>query len=174
VTARRFNPGLFTALWLLPVVALLQIALAPHFSIRGALPGLMLVAVVNWGILRGVEEGMIWAFIGGIFVDALAGWPFGTSTVALVLVTFAVSLGQGTFIRTHALLPLATVFGATILYYSVAFFVLTSTHTDVSWLAALRSIVLPAAVYNSILNIPGFWLSQKLERRVYPTPRAHW
>jgi rod shape-determining protein MreD len=174
VTSRRFNPGLFTALWLLPLIALLQIGLAPHFTVRGALPGLMLVMVVNWGILRGVEEGIIWAFIGGLCIDSLSGWPFGTSTVALVLVTFGVSLGHGTFIRTHVLLPPATIFGATVLYYLIALFVLVSTQHDVSWLAALGSMVLPAALYNSILNIPGFWLAQRLEQRVYPTPRANW
>jgi rod shape-determining protein MreD len=174
VNVRQLNPGFFTALWLLPLVALLQVSLVNHFSVRGALPGVVLIAVVDWGILRGTDEGMLWALIGGVCVDALSGWPFGTSTVSLVIVAAAVSLGEGTFIRTHALLPPATVFGATVLYYLIALFILVSTQHDVAWLAAVRSIVIPAAIYNAILNVPLFWLVQRLERRVYPTPRANW
>ena len=94
--------------------------------------------------------------------------------MALVVVASLVSLGQGTFIRTHALLPLATVFGATILYYGVVLFILESTQHPVDWVPALRDIVLPVAIYNSVLNVPAFWLVQRLEGRVYPTPRANW
>jgi rod shape-determining protein MreD len=174
VNVRQLHPGFFTALWVLPLIALLQVSLVPHFSVRGALPSIMLLLVVDWGILRGTDEGMLWAFIGGLCIDTLSGWPFGTSTVALVAVASAVSLGEGTFIRTHALLPIATVFGATIIYFVIAMFILVSTQHDVVWLTALRAIVLPAALYNAILNIPGFWLTQKLEHRIYPTPRANW
>lgn len=174
MNVRRLHPGFFTAIWMLPLVALLQASLVSHFSVRGALPSVMLLLVVNWGILRGTDEGMLWALIGGICIDTLSGWPFGTSTVALVVVASAVSLGEGTFIRTHALLPIGTVFGATILYYLVALFILVSTQHDVAWLSALQAAVLPAALYNAILNIPGFWLTQKLEHRIYPMPRANW
>ena len=174
MNVRQLNPGLFTSLWLLPLVALLQVSLVPHFAVNAALPSIMLLIIVNWGILRGTDEGMLWALLGGLCIDTFSGWPFGTSTVALVTVAWAVSLGEGTFISTHALLPIATVFGATILYYLVALFVLVSTQHDVQWIAALRGLILPAAIYNAFLNIPGFWLAQKLEARVYPMPRANW
>jgi len=117
---------------------------------------------------------VFWAFLGGMCLDVFSGWPVGTSTVSLVVVASLVSLGEGTFIRTHALLPLATVFGATILFYVAAFFILESTQHSVDWLAALRNIVVPLALYNALLNIPVYWLVRRLERRVYPQPRATW
>lgn len=174
MNARQLHPGLFTALWVLPLVALLQVSVVQHVSLRGVLPSIMLILIVDWGILRGTDEGMLWALLGGVIIDSMSGWPFGTSTVALVTVAWAVSLGEGTFIRTHALLPMATVFGATVLYFLVAFFILLSTQHSIDWLAAMRDTVLPAAIYNAVLNIPGFWLVQRLEHRVYPTPRANW
>lgn len=173
-TVRTLNPGLFTAIWLLPLVALAQVSLAHHLSVGNALPGLMLIVVVDWGILRGTDEGMLWAFIGGLCLDIFSGWPIGTSTVALVIVASLVSLGEGTFMRTHALVPIATVFAATILYYAVALFILESTQQPVAWLTEFRIAVLPVAIYNAIINIPGFWLMKRLENRVYPIPRAHW
>lgn len=171
---RRVHPGLVTALWLLPLLALVQITLAHQFRLAGVYPSLVLVLVVDWGILRGMDEGMLWAFLGGLCIDTFSGWPLGIATVSMVIVASLVSLGQGTFIRTHALLPLATMFGATIVYYVIVLFLYESTQHPVDWLVALRDIALPAAIYNTVLNIPGFWLVQRLERRVYPVPRANW
>jgi rod shape-determining protein MreD len=171
---RRLNPSFYTALWLMPVLATLQASLVGHLAVRGIIPGLVLIAVVDWGILRGMDDAMLWGLLGGLCLDVFSGWPFGTSACALVIVASLVSLGEGTFIRTHALLPLLTIFAATILYYLVALFILTSTHHPVNWIAALRAFVLPAAIYNAILNIPAFWLAQRLEDRIYPMPRANW
>lgn len=174
MNARTIHPGFITAVWLLPALALLQVSFAGHVAVRGAIPGIMLVTVVDWGILRGMDEGVIWAFVGGVLLDGLSGYPFGTNTVALVLVASAVSLGRGTFIRTHALLPLATVFAATLLYYLVVLFILESTHHPVDWLVTLRSIALPIAIYNALLNLGAFPLLRRLEEKVYPMPRANW
>ena len=156
------------------LIALVQISVVSHFIVDGVYPSIMLILVINWGILRGTDEGMLWAFVGGLCVDTFSGWPFGTSTVALVIVASLVSLGQGTFIKTHALLPPITLFAATLLYYTVALFILESAQQPVDWIAALERIALPVAIYNSVLNIGGFWLTQRLEQRVYPMPRAHW
>jgi rod shape-determining protein MreD len=174
MNARTIHPGLFTALWLLPLLALLQTSLMNHVAVGGAIPALILLVVVDWGILRGPDQGMLWAFVGGLGIDVFSSWPFGTSTVALVIVASVVSLGGGTFIRTHALLPPAAVFLATILYYLIAFFILESVHHPVDWIPTLRGAVLPIAAYNAILNIPVYWLVRRLEARVYPVPRANW
>lgn len=171
---RAIHPGLFTALWLLPLVALLQATVAGHFAIRGNIAGLVLVLVIDWGILRGTDEGVLWAFIGGLALDVFSGWPFGTNTVALVIVASLVSLGEGTFMRTHALVPIGTVFAATVLYYAIALFILESTQQPVDWMAEFSTAVIPIAIYNAIINIPGFWMVKRLEDRVYPLPRAHW
>lgn len=174
MNARTVHPGIFTAIWLLPLLTLFQTSAANRLVIRGALPSIVLLAVVNWGILRGPDEGMLWALIAGLCVDTFSGWPFGTSTVAMVTVASIVSLGGGTFIRTHVLLPPATVFVASILYYLIALFILESTHHPVDWIAAVRGVVLPVAIYNAALNLAGFRLMRRLERRVYPVPRANW
>lgn len=172
--ARRIYPAAFTALWLMPVLALLQTSVMSHFTVRGAVANIMLIAVVDWGILRGPDEGMLWAFVGGLCLDVFSGWPFGTSTVALVIVASIVSLGGGTFIRTHALLPVGAVFFATIMYYLIAMFILESTQHNVDWLTAVGGLVMPAALYNALLNVPGYSLMRRLEARIYPVARASW
>ncbi|HEX8919740.1 MAG TPA: rod shape-determining protein MreD, partial [Chloroflexota bacterium] len=150
---KRFHPAIFTALWLLPVLAIFQTSVADRFAINGVIPGIMLVVIVNWGILRGTDEGMLWALLGGLCLDVFTSWPFGTNTVALVIVASVVSLGQGTFMRTHVLLPPVTVFAATVLFYLIALFILASTQHSVDFLQALQTAVIPAALYNGALNV---------------------
>jgi rod shape-determining protein MreD len=173
-TLQRIQPGIYTALWLMPVVALLQASLVTHLQLRGVLPSIALIVVVGWGILRGVDEGVLWAFVGGLCLDVFSDWPFGISTVALVVVASAVSLGGGTFIRTHALLPPATVFMASVLYYVVAMFLLQSTHHPVAWLDSLQSVVLPIALYNAALSLLMFPMLRRLAQKLYPVSRANW
>jgi rod shape-determining protein MreD len=174
VSVRSLNPSIFTALWLLPVLGVFQASLMGHLALLGTVPGIMLIVIVDWGILRGMDEGMMWALVGGLCLDVFSGWPIGTNMVALVIVASIVSLGQGTFIRTHAFLPVATVFAATILYYLVVLFILESTRHPVDWIAALQVIVLPIALYNAAINVVGFRLVRRFEARIYPVPRAHW
>lgn len=174
MNARTVHPGFFTALWLLPILVVLQTSLMNHLAISGAIPGIVLLVVIDWGILRGPDQGMMWALIGGVGIDLFSSWPFGTSAVALVIVASIVSLGGGTFIRTHSLLPPVAVFLGTVFYYLIAFFVLESTQHSVDWVAAFRGAVLPIAAYNALLNVPIFWLVRRLESRVYPLPRANW
>jgi len=174
MSLRALQPGLYLGIWFIPVIVLLQTGLVGHFAVDNIYPSIVLITVVDWGILRGVEEGLIWALLAGLVLDLFSGWPAGTNTVALVTVAFVVSLGEGTFMRTHALVPLGTVFGATILYYLVVFFILESTQTPVDWITGIESIALPTALYNAVLNIPLFWLMRRLEQRVYPIPRTSW
>lgn len=174
MNSRTLNPGFFTALWFLPCLAVLQAGLMSHLAVAGALPDIVLIVVVDWGILRGMDEGVLWAFMGGLLLDFFSGYPLGTNTVSLALVASLVSLGQGTFIRTHALLPLATVALATLLYYGCVLFILESTQHQVAWISIVRDDALPAAIFNGALNIAIFPLMRRLEERVYPIPRAHW
>lgn len=171
---RSLQPSIVTAIWLMPLLVLLQASVAPRFVVNGAVPGLVLLAVVNWGILRGPDEGMLWALIGGFCLDLVSGWPIGTGTIAMVVIASVVSLGGSTFIRTHILLPPATIVLATMLYYTVAYFLLQSMQYPVDWIAGLRDIALPAAVYNAVLNLAAYPLLRRLEARIFPTPRANW
>jgi rod shape-determining protein MreD len=57
--------------------ALLQTTLSPYMKIGGIHPDLVLLLVIGWSALRGMEEGATWAFIGGISLDILSSAPFG-------------------------------------------------------------------------------------------------
>ena len=54
--------------------------------IADAQPQVVLVFAVLLTVMIGFEEGMAWAFVGGIFVDLLAFRPLGTTVFSLLLV----------------------------------------------------------------------------------------
>ena len=63
---------------LVVAAAVIHVTWLPRLPVR---PDLMLVLVVAWSLLRGVEEGLLWAFIGGVLLDLLSVGPFGGFTV---------------------------------------------------------------------------------------------
>ena len=54
----------------------------------GARPNLMLLVVLIWAMVRGLDEGVVWAFVGGLIVDLLSGGPFAGTAVALVVAAY--------------------------------------------------------------------------------------
>jgi rod shape-determining protein MreD len=174
VVARRLNPSLFAGLILLPTLTLVQVSLAQHLVIAGAYPNLALLAVVDWGIIRGVEEGMLWGLMGGIFIDLYSGLPFGTSSLAFVLIAGLISLGEGTLMRTNVLLPFLTVIGATLLYYAVAIFMFASFRHVLLVDQHTLHTIFAEALYNGVLNPFAFSLLQAFDRKLHPVARANW
>ncbi len=68
--------------------AALQSAWLERLSILGGRPDLVLLVALSWGVMRGLNEGMAWAFVGGLFLDALSAAPFGLWTLTLTLLAF--------------------------------------------------------------------------------------
>ena len=77
---------------LLTVVALFQDVVLARVAVLGGRPDLVFLVVVVWAFLRGSTEGAIWAFIGGLLLDALSGGPFGC--IALSLLVVAILVGR--------------------------------------------------------------------------------
>ena len=82
---------------LLTAVALVQTVLLSQINLWDARPDLMLLIVLVWSVVRSVDEGMVWGFIGGLIVDLLSGGPLGATALALLAVAFLVGQpwGQG-------------------------------------------------------------------------------
>jgi rod shape-determining protein MreD len=66
------------------VLAVIQSSVLPRFPIIGAVPQLMFLIALAWGAQRGLEEGLIWAFIAGLFVDLFSLAPLGISSLAFM------------------------------------------------------------------------------------------
>jgi rod shape-determining protein MreD len=101
------------------VLALLQAALLPHFPILGAQPQLWLVACVAWTLHRGLETGLVWAAVAGLFLDLWSAAPLGLTSLALMGAVIVISRLQRLFPESRLLLPLGLTALATILFWGI-------------------------------------------------------
>ncbi len=68
------------------VAALLDVTVASRIQIADAQPQIVLVVGVLLTLIIGFEEGMTWAFVGGVFVDLLGFHPLGSTAFCLLAV----------------------------------------------------------------------------------------
>ena len=68
------------------VAAILEVTVASRIHVADAQPQIVLVIAVLLTLMMGFEEGMAWAFVGGLLIDFLAFRPLGTTVFGLLLV----------------------------------------------------------------------------------------
>jgi rod shape-determining protein MreD len=124
------------------VAALFELTVVPHLSVNGAHPHLVLVLGVIWTVAAGAENGLVWAFVGGLALDVLAPRPLGATAVALLLALGGVSLATRPLTRVRPV--------AAILLTPVA-----SVVTSIALLIALGVVGTPAAADAIPPLIPG-------------------
>jgi rod shape-determining protein MreD len=150
---------------LLIATGLTQTSVMPQLSLWGLTPDLLLLVVVSWGLLRGLEEVVPLALAGGLLLDLLSGGPFGVATVSLTVATTVTSLSQLRIPRESAWLPL---FGAglgTVLYDGLYWTILRLTGRDIPWSLALLQVVLPSLAWNCLLMYVVYGWLRRLHRR---------
>lgn len=146
-------------------IVIVQTTIVPRLAIWGVFADLPLLVVVSWSLVRGRREGMIWGFIAGLMVDLLSGAPFGAATLALTAVGFLSGLGEATVFGARMVLPLITMFLATILYHLLFLVVVRISGHPVAWLDSLVRLVLPTAVLNTALTPVVFLIMRWLYTR---------
>ncbi len=78
------SPSIYLAFPLMLVLLILQVTISPHIQITGVEPQLLFLITVSWGLFFGLQPGLIWAFIAGIFIDLFSVGPAGASSLALM------------------------------------------------------------------------------------------
>lgn len=151
---------------LLLIIAVLQTTAMPLLTIWGVMPELMLLVVVSWNVLAGMENGVLWALAGGMLLDALSGGPFGVVTISLVVATLVVGTVELHLQRDSVWLPLVTGVFATALYQVAYLVTLRAFNYPVPWVPNLVHVLLPSLVVNAVAEYPVFGALQRLHRRV--------
>ena len=101
---------------LMAVAALLQSTAFNRLAIAGVKPDLVLLLVVVGTLLYGPRAGVVWAFIGGLFLDIFSGGPLGSSSLALMAAAVVAGFGHTTMSRFNIFVPLGAMALGTLTY----------------------------------------------------------
>ena len=83
------------------VAALLELTIASRFQIAGAQLEISFVFAVIVTLVYGFEEGMAWAFVGGLALDFIALRPLGSSVFELLAVVALATVAEPLLARSR-------------------------------------------------------------------------
>ena len=182
---------------LMAVLVILQSAVLPNFTILGVIPQLMFVATIAWALLRGLREGLVWAFVAGLLADLFSAGPLGVTSLALMAAVAITVFVQRSFPESRIIMPVVLVALATLVFWFIYLLFLRllipivlnsneflgvlelSENPRIRGLVSVissayglnrntLSLILRMALIHSILIIPFYWAFYAVEKSISP------
>ncbi|MDP8904188.1 MAG: rod shape-determining protein MreD [Chloroflexota bacterium] len=146
------------------VAALIETTVLPEIPLFGAYPDLLLALAVVAAVIMGFEDGLVWAFLGGLLVDLLTpGRPIGAVTLTLLLVVgIAAALSRA--VGQRRLAAVVITFGLTWVFHALLLGVLVLTE-GIALAAFDARVIFLVALLNMILAVPVAAIMAVIERR---------
>lgn len=158
--------GSSLSLPILALAAVLQASIMPQLSILGGRPDLVFLLVVSWALNAPLEQGIIWAFVGGILQDLMSAAPTGTSAIGMVLIVFALDIFRQQLYRVGIVTIIWVTVVGTFVQQFLVMVVLTLSGFNIPILNNLGYVVLPTVFYNFILVFPVYFITRRIQKRV--------
>ena len=134
------------------VAALLETSVVPGITSVGK-PDIVFVCTVVATMMLSVEDGLTWAFLGGLMTDfLLPGRQLGATSLALLMMAGAATLVARIFPQRRIVTTVLTVFGLSWVYQALTVLILSITSGTP--MALEPSVVLPSVVVDTVLAIP--------------------
>ncbi|MCB8982875.1 MAG: rod shape-determining protein MreD [Ardenticatenaceae bacterium] len=158
--------GIYVAVPVMLLLAVLQTAVLPRFSILGLVPQLSFLVALSWALLRGLEEGLAWAFIAGFSLDLFSIGPLGTTAIAYMTAVFVVMMLMRVLPENRFFIPVVM----TALGSAVALFVYLLFVRLLGFASSLETAVslAPLIILNAGFMLPVYWLIYSLDRLIHP------
>ncbi len=157
---------LYLGLVILSLVILIQGTLLSRVRIVGVSANLLLVTVVCWSLTRNVQEGLVWAFAGGLGIDLISGLPLGTSSLALMPTCFLAGIGRSSIFAQNIFWPVLLVILATPLHGWLILLTQQLRGVPVDWVGSTVRIILPELVLNIVMTLPVYPGLRRLAGRI--------
>lgn len=130
----------------------------------------MLVLVIGWTTLRGLPEALTWSLIGGLSLDMLSGAPFGIFTLTMLVVMAVAIVFHGRLFGSSLVIPLSLTFPLSLLFNGLALLCLNLLGRPIAWDEVLSIILIPTAIFNTVVMLFIFPLLSLLNRWLNPQP----
>lgn len=156
------------------LAALLESSVLPELTIVGAKPDAVFVMAVVAAMLVGVEEGLVWAFLGGLMLDLiLPERPVGVTTFSLLVVTGIAVVAARLAGQNRRLGAVLLTFVLSFVYEALTIGLLSAT-TGVHPASISMTVIGLTAVINTILAFIVATLVRWYLIRYAPAERADW
>jgi rod shape-determining protein MreD len=155
----------FTTSLALLAAVVLQIALAPQIAVFGVVPNLVFLVVVTLALTEGPVAGCAAGFVGGLLFDLLGTSVVGPYALVFCVVGYLAGLLSANMFAEGWLLPVTVVFLASLgseLTYGIIMAILD---VGMPFGTAFAKIMLPGAVYTSVLAVLLYPLLSRVLRR---------
>lgn len=151
ISSRGRFARIYLAAALVLVAVFVQATILARVHLFSVSPNLVLVLAVIWSLLRGTGEGLVWAFLGGLAVDLIAGLPLGGSSLALMAVCYLTVLGEGRLFQGHVVLAMLAVAAATPIYGWLVLLIQQICGMQIDWAGSTLRVILPELMLNAVL-----------------------
>jgi len=140
-----------------------QVVFAPHLALFGVVPSFPVLVVITLAIVEGPEAGAIAGFGAGLALDLLGSAPVGVWALVLVVVGYVAGLLQENLFAEGWLMPFTVAIVAGVLAEFSYLVVLTVLGVGPEFWRSVWTVVLPRAVYNTVLALLLYpWLARFL------------
>jgi rod shape-determining protein MreD len=147
----------------LVLFALLQATVFPEVSLVSVMPNFTLVIVLVWSAVRGVQEGLVWAFAIGVLLDTVALDPLGANALALLPAVLLGGMAGQRFFHSGLIVPILAAMVAT-LFHAVILLLVRSAGGDSLSFGAVGRIVALQSLLNMII-VPPIYLFASFAQR---------
>ncbi len=161
---------LASALLAMPVMALLtlvQTAVFPRLPILGVTPSLPFLFALAWSLLRGLDEGMVWAFVAGLFMDLFTIAPVGGAALTYMGAIAAATLINDLLPPNRFLIPI--LLGAFASFVQIALYGIYLRLLGFN-IPFSPSALVPQVLVQTAVFLPIYWLLYVAGRLLRPRP----
>jgi cell shape-determining protein MreD len=137
-------------------LALLQAASIEQFKIIGVAPNLMLVLLVAWLVVRGLDDVLPMLFVAGVTLGLVGSQTPGLVLLALLPIAAFGVVRELHVVHSDAVLVLGLVLASTVAYELILLLSVMATGGVLDVRTAFVHAVVPAALVNVVLALPVY------------------
>jgi rod shape-determining protein MreD len=155
------------------IAVAIQTAIVPPFSLLGGQPDLIFLLVVSWSLNAPLEQGVVWAFVGGLCKDLMSAAPLGTSTLGIILIVFGIRVVRLQIYSVGLFTLVWIVLLGTLIQQLLTFIIIMSAGFSPAFadqlgygivLEEISYIILPTIVYNLVAIVPIYWFVRRIQQ----------
>ncbi len=155
------------------VAAILESTVGPYLKIGETQPHLVFVLAIVVTVVAGIDRGFVWAFTGGLVLDALTQRPLGSTAFALLISVAGAAIVGRALRRLRPLVPIIAAFLLSLVYSMSLFLTYAALRGPVPTDDPV-GLLLPGAIYDVVIAALVGPLAVALAERRSEVERVDW